>query len=767
MLKKKLVIASVKRSKINEVFEVVSSLVGGPKNIKDKNHNDDLTLPNSCYEGLGNSNFDFTSLDIKDISTTALKDVMTNLNSSALLHECLPNILTKLFGTGHGNLLDDIMADANPYYCYYMGKTTPDYDARYSTEEIDNLILLIEHFKAMNEFIPNGEVSSLLSFDDATFDLFVFEFEEMLNNLFSSNIFHQYKASLRGEYTSLDFELTSFEQLIFKVFNDTGLYKLVYSEEVDGEKYNSSGNRSEDDCAKDKILDAIKNVSKQDYLYRYKGLKNEIGMSDVWIDHDDNTNDEIHSFVVFLKSAKSLNISNLTDIHVSVEGVDAKAFSPENINNLLVCLNNVDCASGSVGRLVKELLTASNMYIYSTYNGVDHADYFLSQQEYASPTGIKPIYDFLKSVAYYDNNGDFIAYNLLNQNATDPISQFVKGEWDVDNQIYKQNSITDIFSFIVNSLIYDHHNIKLENYPNESVRTDAVILYNFFTPNSNNVMPISEYIFGNNEDEKILTLNHLIHHFDYHPEVDGNAIDVLVRNDFNSKSFDASDFDSVNEYKDKIATSIIALTHEDGDITKPRERAYIASEIFAGILNDFIASEVEYNNAKYETTDPNYLININYLSTRVKADGSPIATYLDICSSTYDLLNGDEANGIMGILDLYDIGRDDANDTIDVTKYYSVESSVIKDAFGKMEYSSETKNSRLASLIYISRLQEFFDPVLKIAKTFFGYTPEPEYDVEVTSSASLFGYGEEPTSFGFAVYGEYVLGAFKAIKSHL
>ena len=754
-------------AKINEIFEVVSSIVGGPKDVINKQYNDDFTLPGSCYEGLGGPSLDFSSLDVKNISTIALKDVMVNLNNSALLHECLPNALTKLLGVGHGDLLDDIMSDANPYYCYFMNYTSPNYEARYSSEEIDNLILLIEHFKAMNEFIPNGEVSALLSFDDATFDLFVYEFEEMLNNLFSSNIFHQYKASLRNDYTNLDFELTSFENLVFKVFNDTGLYRLVYSEELDGQKYNPLNYRNEDECAKDKILDAIKNVSKQDYLYRIKGLKNEVGFSDVWIDHDDNTKDELHSFITFLKSAKALNISNLTDIHISVEGVDAQSFSPENINNVLLSLNSVDCANGSVGRLVKELMTASNMHLYSTYNGVDHADYFLSQKEYASENGIKPIYDFLKSVAYYDDNGEFIAYNLLNQNATDPIAQFVKGEWDETNQIHKQNSVTDILSFIINSMIYDHHNIELETHPDEFVRDDAVLLYNIFTPNKEGVASISDYIYGNNKDDKILTLNHLIHHFDYHPEIDGNAIDVLLRNDFNSKSFDASEFDSVNEYKEKIATSIIALTHEDGDVNKPRERAFIASEIFAGILEDFVISEVEYSNNKFMATNPNYLIDIAYISPRVKADGTPISSYLDICPTSYDLLNVDEANGIMGILDLYDIGRDDENGSVDITKYYSVDESIIRDAFKKMEYKSEIKNSRFASLIYISRLQEYFDPALKIAKTFFGYSPLPEYDVSVTSSSSLFEYGVNPNSFGFITYGEYVLGAFNTIKGHL
>ena len=84
-----------------------------------------------------------------------------------------------------------------------------------------------------------------------------------------------------------------------------------------------------------------------------------------------------------------------------------------------------------------------------------------------------------------------------------------------------------------------------------------------------------------------------------------------------------------------------------------------------------------------------------------------------------------------------------------------------------MEYNSEIKNSRFASLIYISRLQEYFDPALQIAKTFFGYSPLPEYDVSVTSSSSLFDYGVNPNSFGFLTYGEYVLGAFNTIKAHL
>lgn len=753
--------------KINDLFEVVSSFVGGPKDVANKEYTDDFTLPGTCYEGLNESgSLSFTNLDVKDISTSALKDVLYNLDNSDLLYECLPNSLVNLFSGGSGSLIDDIMENADPYFAYYLNKTTPNYDSRYGASEIDKLILLIDHFKAMDQFIPNGNVDALLSLQDAEFDLFIVEFEEMLEKLYSTNIFHQYKVSTR-DYDDLDFELSSFESLVNKVFNDTGLYKLIYNPEVDSEAFNPSGTKNDDDAAKDKMLAAIKGVSKQEYIYLTTGVKNPVGMSDVWFDYSDETNDEIHAFTKFLKAAKHLDISNLEEIDINIDGEEAKKFSPENVNNLFTSLNSVDCAEGAVGRLVKELMTASNMSYYSSYDGVDYADYFLSQKEYAGEGGIPTINAFLEEIAYYVD-GEFDSYNILNQNATDPLYQFVTGETDNKD---KKNSSTCLLQFVTDSLLYTHKNIELETIITVggdpvTVMDDAIILYNAFTPNDpdspggGSINNISDFIYGDTKDKKIYTLNHIVHHLDYHPENDGNAIDVLLECGFNNLEFDASDFDSVNNFKTQIEKGLTALTYKDGiplEENLREQRAYIASELFAGILDKFVVSEIATSNTNYGVGS-SYEINPNWLLTRKDALGNPIDHPHDIVASTYDLLNADEAIGIGAILDFYNAGKD-SEGNLSIDNFVSYDRDDFRAIFAKLEYQitnepGELINSRFASLIYISRLHSVFGPTLELAE-FLGYVPEPEYDVKVDSSASLFN-----NEFGFATYGEYVIGAF-------
>lgn len=721
------------RSKIDGLFEVISSFMAGPIDIHLASVDDDFTIPGSCYEGLieEGGNFDFSNIDIATVSTSAMNDVLTNLNDSDLLYEIVPNALNKLFKDNSNPLLNDLVLNSDPFYAYYLvDEHNPNYDARYSQDEIDNLCELIDHFEEINVYLGDGDVAKVLELENAEFDIFMNELENMFGNLYKSYVFHQY-----NNIKLID-EFSSFESFVKKIFIETSLYTLIYNEEIDAPMFNPSGTLSSNEAAELKLESNIRKVSEQDYNFKYvTGSLNTVGLSDVWFDDDDVTNDEIKSFGNFMRAIKALNITDLGSFTIDLENTET--FNPENIGSVFLTLNRVDVAEGAVGHLMKQLMNESGLSNYSSYNGVDYAAYFLTQREFDSPGGLEHTIQFLRDVAVYDEDGNFESYNVLNKNADDPLYQYIENG----------KSTTHILEFITHSLMYTHNEVMLDN--GERVLDDAILFYNLFTPNNSNVKNVSDYIYGDTKDTKICTLNHLIHHFDYHPEYDGNAIDVLIMANFNDTNFDAGDFESVRLIRESIYRGLVALTRDDGDINNPdRGRAFIASEIFAGIIDEFVISEINLNNASLSPSDDFYL-DYNYFLTRKDASNQPISSYHDIDENSYDLLNVDEARGINAVLAMY------SGNTLE--DYFTISEDDMRSYFADMEYeyTRDDTNSRFASLVYISRIRTIFDAGFAAA-SWFGFTQ----NYEITNSLDLLDY-----NVGFINFGEDVIGAISTLIS--
>ena len=233
----------------HKIVEVISSLVGGYKNLKDAYINEEgvvISSSNETYQGLflNPTNPDlllnFENVDINRVNTIALNETLNAINNSDLLYDCGPNVLAYIFDSinidSENKIISQILDNANPYYMYYLnGYDNPNYDARFAFEnehdrkdilEIEQLCNFIEDIKqlAIDENIDNI-LNMFLDKDKLVV------FDDTLENLNSSYIFHRGGPKIISNVSLINGE-TSFQSIIKLIVKNEGVNEFYYSDDL-------------------------------------------------------------------------------------------------------------------------------------------------------------------------------------------------------------------------------------------------------------------------------------------------------------------------------------------------------------------------------------------------------------------------------------------------------------------------------------------------------------------------------------------------------
>ena len=288
----------------------------------------DKTAPNSINTLLrrmiANSSLinalDHTS--ISDLSSIQLSDLLTDLNNCDWTFDAVPNAVAKAIGE---IALDDVkLTRSNPYYGYYYdigfdeGSGTyvkpstmtrllaPDFGNHYDNNEIlalaDSISIINQDSSALTDFSDKNSITNIRNLLDGLNESYIFSKDGPCYFL---------EADDSPAETKTD--LSVFEQSMYKVFKDSTLADLSYSETIDGQYADSEA----------KLLAKVKAYP------------------------DDNWESELAAILIndtqdagLLCTAYDLGI--ISGSTVSVDSNTLESLTPEEIGEILYAVNEVD-----------------------------------------------------------------------------------------------------------------------------------------------------------------------------------------------------------------------------------------------------------------------------------------------------------------------------------------------------------------------------------------------------------------------------------------
>ena len=214
----------------DELLSTQDSLLQGEGSLEDVLslfHSEDISRL------LQGGQFDFDSLE-----PGAFVSLLTALNDSPLLFDLVPNIIYKTINSQSFAVEGIDLSKANPFFSYYQYSAyNPDFDARFDETEIYQLSAILSTLSSSSSSL--GDLSDLSALDPLLF-------RGMLIDMENSYVFHMagLPQGSEQEGAHLDYEgnfaysdLTVFEQLMFKVYDESGLASLNYSLQSDAATY--------------------------------------------------------------------------------------------------------------------------------------------------------------------------------------------------------------------------------------------------------------------------------------------------------------------------------------------------------------------------------------------------------------------------------------------------------------------------------------------------------------------------------------------------
>lgn len=699
---------------IGRIIETMSSLASGYRHVSDvvldEDENpsyrpDSAYYPNavSTYVGLktetDQSTVDFDYISIEKISSGVIQEVLENFNYSDTLYDCAPNIIKVVVDNiEESNLFNGSssvdFSDANVYYVYteFTGSANPDYTKRFYRDgfaadatredfaELEIIAGLVDQMNEINEdenlgtsgitnFGTFGEVK-LTRVSNLIRDITsMISTSYILNKADANNFLNDY----RSDPTTP--KLTVFEQVMQKLYIDIGLSEYAYNTSYDV-LYPSSNA---------KLIANIKNMTEQDL----SNSINAVGFSNSW-------DDEINSLMVFVKDvSKIITTGNVTNSFTL--DINDPEFTPELIGNLMNQINHIDVTHDALPKFIGTSIESLNLNRYSTYNGVDGANYYLTQRQFAGAGGVDSMIDVLNAISNKDIDGNHDGYYIFTDSTT--MKSFASGD----------RSTASILKFVYESLIYEEPLLLNDG---SSVTNDAHFIYRIFQE-----AELDDYIFGNTVEKKINLFEKIIHDeaafgvFSY--QIEGTSIDKLLQNSSgfvsSDASFDPDSLSTVSAIKLPLYESLIGTLGymESGVFVEfAPHRAYLTSEIMTGVLDRVAVAEEAKIIGILDNQKAVYKLKTGSISNE------KVESYSDFGADTYRLLSIDEAKAIYGALSFYKgntlasyLGMQRHNDDFMNLGFV--------DAFNLMEYEVDgnIQNSPLASLIYVADLRDVFEPL--------------------------------------------------------
>lgn len=179
-------------------------------------------------------------LDVNAVRPSVFASLLTTLNDSPLFYDLVPNIIHTMVNSGESFAIEGIdFSSANVFYQYYQqdGKSRvdgPDWNARYDDSEIYLLSSALSYIGRNSDLFSSSGLADLSTLDPMVLRSILVDMENsyVFNLPFSSSYLSDAMISLQAGWGSDGYafnDLTVFEQLMYLIYDDTGLASNSFS----------------------------------------------------------------------------------------------------------------------------------------------------------------------------------------------------------------------------------------------------------------------------------------------------------------------------------------------------------------------------------------------------------------------------------------------------------------------------------------------------------------------------------------------------------
>lgn len=506
---------------------------------------------------------DFSSMNLMDIDTDDVREVLVALNNCESLYDTVPNLISTMMDRDFTTFEGVDLSDASSYYHYQSGGTT-NYNVKYDVDEIDNIATLLTDYQSFTTIVGTNNMGDLavvkaLLENGYIYDLFV--------DSYSSHILH-----ISNDYLTSTTHMTVFEQVINMFTTKSGLTNYAYP--VDGPA---------------KMMAKIKAVTALDEAYKDDVTTyNSTGYHECWLRVTGD--DEIHALVDFISTSRSIlgetglmNVANL-----QMDNID-----PSETRDVMTSINKVDFLNDVMPVFVSQGFDAIGLSSLSSYNSINHSYINIGQYQYGGARGatnidyceINNIYAALSNMVKYDTENNFDGYHSLgnmilladNTSNFDGIVRFISHSRILNtDQSGSFDTMWDLSGY--------------------SVATRGLLIYNILTagqsdPNSG--ANLGQYVTGSTPEEKIAVLSRIFTFANYNDQAESRGLFTLASNSdhIDQNNLDIDDFDAITNARNEVTVSMKAAYDSYGNGSNVR--SYFASEIMSTFLDNIM--EIQYD----------------------------------------------------------------------------------------------------------------------------------------------------------------------------
>jgi hypothetical protein len=328
-----------------------------------------------------------SALDFAAISTDQISGLLRAMNQCDLFYDLVPNAVASIANTDELKIADPTSAVdiklLNPYFSYYLQDdlsvgTNADFTARFYDEEVDNLASILGYIKANKDSLENMDIdtvdpymvrSLLLQMNDS----YVFHLGGVNTNASTYNVNPTFDTTNHTWAAAND--LTVFEQMIFRLYNKSGLSKRAYSSYYDYlSYYHTYGETGYTIKLHDEIVKFENGLAaglhSGDWLAEINAITTDC------VNHAGTLEDP---YVGLLWTVQKMGITSGTSIAFNPSSL--QNYAPDKLNKLLYALNDLDIVDDALVYTLRNLLTTTTESDTSTVSADASGNYLLASPE--------------------------------------------------------------------------------------------------------------------------------------------------------------------------------------------------------------------------------------------------------------------------------------------------------------------------------------------------------------------------------------------------
>jgi hypothetical protein len=573
----------------------------------------DLNLDFASFSGAGSADT-LSNLIDTPAGLSKIENLLLSMNDSSIVYPAIPNLFSNMLEGGDFSSVGVDFTLAN--FRYRGTRNDPnnlqigDQYLPYDDIEISSILSIFSDVK----IVGNRAYDSIKDLTNDAID----DMANLVRDLHDSQVFHQ-----TGPATADAEDLTIFEQMMAKMFKDTGMAALAYDATRPADAVFGNANVKADSL-----------VLNYETLFPNNNLTH---LTDGWL--DDGNVGEINAFFRIFKELK-VALPNLG----SASSIDAGSLSPDAIGRIMSVLNYSSLTADAVKKMVKDAFSSISFGTYTENNET----YELTPVQFLEADLNTMSYTSLPGTVISSGLIDGLLNSFYDEVTEDYIS--ISGGFNVSNFLNDGGSLYPLVNLLSNSRIFGNNATKILN-PNAantgltpfnvttlgSFKTRALTFYNFL--NTASVGKYFDYLTTLSTDKELKVIRvEEIFSGDFDEVFEATRLDqfIGVISEFTSLS-NASNLD---QYSSEMR-SLIELTYVASGQTIT-DRAFMVSELSAGFFTDIFKTEyaiVEDTNAIFfgDANNPTKHLNFYDLDQNGTQD--------------FDLLNPVEAIGLEGSLE--------------------------------------------------------------------------------------------------------------------